>query len=236
MVKKSSKTSSTSGNELLENPEAIRDGISRTESFLKSNAKLVAVIGGAIALAIIGYFVYQYTLANKSREAAEKMHRAEYYFGVDSLEQALNGDGFYYGFLDIIDEYGGTQEGNLARYYAGAIYLQQSEYQKAIGQLEDFSSDDWLLQARAYSLIGDANMELNKYEAAASAYDKAANYKPNKSFTPVYLSKAAFAYEQAGNNSAAADRYKQILDEYQASTIYQDARKQYARLEALASE
>ncbi|MFA0961619.1 tetratricopeptide repeat protein [Roseivirga sp. BDSF3-8] len=236
MVKKTSKTSSNSGNELLENPEALREGIGRTESFLKSNAKLVGIIGGVVALAIIGYFVYQYTMASKSQEAAEKMYRAEYYFGVDSLDQALNGDGFYLGFIDIIEDYGSTKEGNLARFYAGSILLQQGEYQNAISYLEEFSASDLLLQARAYALIGDANMELNKFEEAANAYEKAANYKPNESFTPIYLAKAGFAYEKANNNTAAVDMYKQILDEYQGSAIYQDARKQHARLQAMASE
>lgn len=236
MVKKTSKTSSTSGNEILENPEALRDGISRTESFLKSNAKIVAVVGGVIALAIIGFFVYQYSMASKSQEAAEKIFRAEYYFGVDSLDQALSGDGFYYGFLDVIDEYGSTKEGNLAKYYAGAIYLQKNEYQKAIEYLEDFSSDDWLLQARAYALTGDANMQLENYKEAADLYKEAAGYNPNEFFSPQYLGKAAKAYELAGDYSAAASSYKKIIDEYKSSSDFQAARKQHARLEALASE
>lgn len=236
MVKKTNKTSTTSGNEILENPEAIREGISRTETFLKSNAKLVYIIGGVLALAIIGFFVYKYYMDIQSREAAEKMHHAEYYFGVDSLDVALNGDGFNYGFIDIVDEYGATKEGNLAKYYAGAIYLQKGEFQNAIEYLEEFSSDDWLVQARAYAMVGDANMELGNYGEAASAYDKAANYNANEFFTPGYLMKAAAAYELNNDMSAAADRYKTIVDEYQKSADYQVARKQFARLDALASE
>jgi tetratricopeptide (TPR) repeat protein len=196
----------------------------------------VAIVGGAIALAIIGFFVYQYSIASKSQEAAEKMFRAEYYFGVDSLDQALNGDGFYYGFLDIIDEYGSTKEGNLAKYYAGAIYLKKGEYENALEYLEEFSSSDWLLQARAYSLIGDTHMQLGNYKEAANSYMDAAGYEPNESFTPQYLARAAKAYELADNYSAAADSYKKIIDEYKGSSDYQAARKQYARLQAMASE
>ncbi|MEZ4738127.1 MAG: hypothetical protein R2818_01935 [Flavobacteriales bacterium] len=52
--------------------------------------------------------------------------KAEYYFEIDSLEKALNGDDQWPGFLTIADDFGSTPSGNLANYYLGTIYMQAS--------------------------------------------------------------------------------------------------------------
>ena len=39
--------------------------------------------------------------------------------------------------------------------YAGVSYLKQGKFELARLYLEDFSSSDLLIQARAYSLVGD---------------------------------------------------------------------------------
>ena len=125
------------------------------------------------------------------------MFQAVYYFEADSLDKALNGDGNNLGFLDIADEYGITDAGNLANYYAGVSYLKQGKFELARLYLEDFSADDLLIQARAYSLVGDSYMEEEKYDDAAKYYNKAANYKPNKYFSPTYLMKRSLGLRKA---------------------------------------
>ncbi|MEL7006031.1 MAG: tetratricopeptide repeat protein [Bacteroidota bacterium] len=160
------------------------------------------------------------------------MFQAIYYFESDSLDLALQGDGNNLGFLDIIEEYGITDAANLANFYVGAAYLKQGKHKLARLYLEDFKSDDLLIQARAYSLIGDAYTELGELDNAADSYQKAADYKPNKYFTPRYLMKAAFAYEEAGDTAAAIKAYDTIIEEYWDSTEFQNAKKYRARLDS----
>jgi tetratricopeptide (TPR) repeat protein len=222
--------------EVYESPEALRERLSQGEAFLEKNLKWVILVGGIIALAVAGVFIYNYWQDRQNAKAQEEMFRAVFYFENENWERALSGDGNYPGFLEIIDNYGRTDAANLANYYAGIIYLRQGEYQSAIEHLDDFSSDDILVQARAYALIGDAHMELQQFDQAGKQYDKAADYRTNKFFTPQYLEKAALAYEQAGNRSAAIDRYSKIIDNYYGANEYENARKQKARLEAMASK
>jgi len=159
------------------------------------------------------------------------MFQAVYYFESDSLELSLNGDGNNLGFLDIISEYGIAPAGNLANYYAGACYLKQGKYELARLYLEDFKSKDLLVQARAYSLVGDSYMEEQNYEQAASFYSKAASNNPNKYYTPTYLMKEALAYEKLNDTAKAISAYQKIIDNYWESAEYQNARKFKARLE-----
>jgi TolA-binding protein len=75
-------------------------------------------------------------------------------------------------------------------------------------------------------------MEEEKYEDAASFYNKAANYKPNKYFSPAYLMKEALAYEKLNQNDKAIEVYDKIIQQYWESSEYQNARKLKARLES----
>jgi TolA-binding protein len=148
---------------------------------------------------------------------------------------ALNGDGNSAGFLEIAKKYGNTEAGNLANFYAGVIYLRQGAYPAAIAYLDDFSASDFLVQARAYSLVGDAHMEQEKYEEAVKHYLKAANYRPNKQFSPRYLMKAALAYEKLNNKAEAIKIYTRVIDEFWDAPEVQNAKKHKARLESSAS-
>lgn len=218
--------------DLLENPEVIQEKLVDIESWFERNPKLVISIAAGIMLLVGGFFGYRYYIGNQDGIAQNEMYQAVRYFEADSLNLALNGDGNNLGFLQILDDYGRTDAGNLANYYTGAIYLKQGKYPLAIFHLEDFSASDLLVQARAYSLMGDAYMEQKDYENAAKYYDKAAGYKPNKEFTPTYLMKAALAYEKLNKNDKAKAAYQTIIDKYWESAELQNARKFKARLES----
>ncbi len=229
-VKNKNKSQSSAGNDLLENPEALAESFSKTEEFINNNKTLVFGAFAVVVLIVGGLFGFKSYKNSQNEQAQSEMFQAIYYFESDSLTLALNGDGNNLGFIDIIDEYGITDAANLANFYAGTAHLKQGKYELAILYLEDFKSDDLLVKARTYSLIGDANVELEDYAAAADAYQKAANYKPNKFFTPIYLMKAALAYEKNGDTASAIEAYDKIIEEYWESTQYQNARKYRAAL------
>jgi predicted negative regulator of RcsB-dependent stress response len=220
----------------LERPEALQQELSKTEHFFKTNQKVVFILGGIIALAIAGIFGYKYYTNQQDETAQKEMFQAVYYFEAEDYEQALNGDGMNYGFLDIIENYGMAEAANLAHYYAGVSFIKQGQFQEGIDHLKQFSSSDLLVQARANALIGDAFMQLEQYGNAADYYGKAADNNENKFFTPQYLMKKAVALEKQENYSAAADAYAQIVNNYPTSYEFQEARKHQARLEALATK
>jgi tetratricopeptide (TPR) repeat protein len=219
-------------NELLENPQALAEKLQGAETWAEKNPKTIIGISVVIALLLAGYFTFQYYKDGQEREAQEEMFQAIYYFEADSLELALNGDGNNLGFINIIDDYGVTDAAKLANYYAGVAYLKQGKFDVARLYLEDFSADDLLVQARAYSLIGDTYMEEQKYEDAAKFYQKAADYKPNKQFSPAYLMKAALAYEKSKQNEKAIEAYDKIITNYWDAPEYQNARKFKAQLDS----
>lgn len=223
-----------SGIEILESAEALQKEISKAENFFNSNKKVLSVVGGAviaIALAIVGY---NYWIKQQTAETQTAMFDSVYYFEADSLDLALQGTGGNAGLLEVAENYGATPAGNLAKYYVGVAYMKQGKFDDAISFLVDFSSNDLVVQGKAYALIGDAYMEKGNTEEAISYYNKAADYKPNKQMTPNYLMKLATAYEVAGNSKGAIEAYSELIEKYPTAQSVLAATKYKSKLETEA--
>jgi tetratricopeptide (TPR) repeat protein len=210
---------------------AVEEALSKSEVFIEKNQKILIIILGAIALLVIAYFGFQrFYLIPQEKEAQSQMFMAEKYFEQDSLKLALNGDGMYPGFLQIINDYGMTKSAKLAHYYVGIISLNDGKYQEAIDHLEKFSLKDEIVSPMAKGAIGDAYMELGKVDKAAEYYLEAADLKKNDFTTPVFLQKAAWAYEELGNKEKALQAYDRIRLEYPRSAEARDIDKYITRL------
>ena len=234
MAKKETKKSEQ--NELIENPEVIAEKLVPGEDFLKSNSKILAGILAVAVVLIGGVLFLQYNTQQQNEKAQAEMFQAVYFFEQDSIDFALNGDGINKGFLTIIEDYPRTDAANLSHFYTGSIYLSQKKFEDALTHLEEFSTEDYLVQAKAYSLIGDANLELGKTEEAIAQYTKAARTNENKYMSPKYLAKLAVAQEEAGKIEDAIKTYTEIEEKYYESFEFAVARKHKARLEGLAAK
>lgn len=222
--------------EILENPDVLAERLTHgSEDFVKKNRNVLIGLFAVIAAAIVGGFLYFNYRNTQNTEAQAAMFQAVYYFEADSLNAALKGDGQYKGLLAVADQYGNTKAGNLAKFYAGVALLKQGKYQDALKYLEDYKSDDLILQGRAYALQGDANLELGKKAEAAELYTKAADYKGNEFFSPQYLLKAGIAHELNNNYKAALDVYNRIINSYVNAPEVNDAKRYKARAELLAA-
>jgi len=224
------------GIEILESTEALQQEFGKAEHFLKKNQTLLTYIGGGILAIILGVVGYNYWSKSQDEEAQVAMFNAVYAFEADSLKQALSGTGGNEGLLSIASNYGSSDAGNLANFYAGVALVKQAKYDEAIEHLKSFSSSDLLVQGRAYALIGDAYMEKKNTDEAISYYKKAIDYKPNKFFTPLYLMKIAAAYETLKDNKSALDAYTKILNDYPESGEVTNAKKYKSKLEGIVGE
>ncbi|MGV8114201.1 MAG: tol-pal system YbgF family protein [Lentimicrobium sp.] len=210
---------------------AVEEALSKSEVFIEKNQKLLGIIAGAIALLVLAYFGFQrFYLMPREKEAQSQMFMAEKYFEMDSLKLALNGDGMYPGFLGIIEDYGITKSAKLAHYYAGIIYLNEGQFEEAISHLQKFKLKDNMVLPMAKGAIGDAYMELGKTGEAADNYLKAADTYKNDFTTPMFLQKAAWAYEETGSTEKALKAYERIRLEFPRSAEARDVDKYIARL------
>ena len=111
--------------------------------------------------------------------------------------------------------------------------MKLGNYENAIKYLTEFSSSDLLIQARAYSLAGDAYVEISDLENAIYYFKKASNENPNEYFTPNYLLKLALVYEEIGDLNSALVTYEEIIEDFKNSPEYQTSVKNKSRIEGL---
>lgn len=209
----------------------VEESLSRTEHFIEEHQKGLINLGIALIAVVLGFYaIRNYYIVPREADATAQMFMAQKYFEKDSLKLALNGDGNYPGFLAIIDDYKWTSASNLSHYYAGICYLKQGKFQDAIDQLKKFSGKDELVAPMAVGAIGDAYMELNQPEKAASEYESAANLRENKLTTSLFLQKAAFAYEELKNFDKALTIYEKIKTKYPNSMEAQEVDKYIAKI------
>lgn len=206
-------------------------------NFWDANGKKIGTVLAAIVVIIGGYYAYKtYVSTPKENKAAEAMFQAEAYYKMDSVKLALNGDNLNPGFLKIISKYSGTKAANLAHFYAGNCYLRLGDFNNAVKQLKDFSTDAVQIQARATALLADAYSELGKKEEAAETYKKAGTmFEEDDSNSPEYLFRAGYLYEIMGKTKEAIETYKLIKKKYPRSALPaaqggQDIDKYLARL------
>lgn len=220
-------------NNPVDNLGEVESALTKTEQFLEGNQKLIGIIIGAIIIVAAGYLgTRKFYLEPRGKEAQQQMFQAQNYFEKDSFNLALNGDGSNPGFLDIIDNFGSTTAGNLAKYYAGISYLHLGKYNEAIDYLKKFSTDDILLGPIAVGAEGDAALELGQKDKALDLYKKAYDSNSNLLTAPVYMMKAAELLENSNKNDEALKLYQTIKDKFPTSTEGRNIDKYIARVKS----
>jgi tetratricopeptide (TPR) repeat protein len=206
----------------------------RTELFLEKNKKNLTIGAVAIVGVVAAALAYQYGYAKpRAAEASELVWKAEYYFEIDSLDKAMNGDDQWPGFLEVADKYGNTPSGNLAHYYLGTIYMKKGEYEAAIAEFKQADLGDDVLRVMAVGNQGDALVELGRTDEAVKLFEKAAGMAKNDFTTPMYLMKAGILHQQAGKWKDAAKAFKRIAEEFPTSSEASQARKYAGHAEAM---
>ncbi|MBK8722829.1 MAG: tetratricopeptide repeat protein [Saprospiraceae bacterium] len=206
----------------------------KATSFWDHNRNLILGVVGGLILVVGGWFGYNNLIKGpKQQRAVDQMFQAELMFEKDSFQLALtNPGGGYSGFIDIINNYGGTPAGNTAKYYAGICYLNMGDFENAVKYLEDYSPSGTIIPAVKYSALGDAYAEQNKMDEAEKNYKKAAAETPNDVVTPYMLKKLGLFYEKQNKNDLAMKAYQDVKNEYLRSSDGRDIEKYIIRLQS----
>lgn len=221
--------------QLKEDNIDISDKIGKAESYITDNKKSLSVILGAVVGVVAIYLGYQQFVVKPQEENARKeMFVAEQYFGKDSVNLAIKGDGSFPGFKEITENYGSSQSGNLAQYYLGVSYLKKGEYANAIEALKAYDAEDDITGALALGGIAGANLELGNTDEALDYYKKAADWDENNFTRPLFLMKEAMVYELKKDYKSSLAIYNQIKTDFPNSTEARDIDKYIGRAEALA--
>lgn len=214
------------------------DAVNKLDAFWKKNSKVITYISLGVILVIGGWYAYKQFVVKPNEEKAQAaIFKAEEYYRLDSLNKALNGDGVNKGFLYVINNYGGTKTGELARYYAGVIYLRQNDYDNAIKHLKEFDTDSKLIQAIAWGRLADAYSEKGDKSKAVDLYKKAGRHFPEEEVnSSEFLFRAAQLLELDNKKEEAIDIYKELKERFPKTDKGGQADRYIYRLEVQPNE
>lgn len=210
----------------------VAEAVSKTEAFFQENGKKVMLSLLAVVILVVGGYLYKSVIVDGNAEkASELIIEAQDRFGVANPDfaLALNGDENGAGFLDVLEKYGSTPAGNLAKHYAGICYLRLGDLDNAEKYLAMYDAVDELtaevVNAQNLGLRGDIAVEKGNYEAAVALYKKAVAASENIYTAPLYLYKQVLVYATLGNAAEAEKCYQTLQAQYPMAVETRDAEK-----------
>lgn len=211
----------------------VAEAVSKTEKWFEENGKKVIIALVVLLILVGGSYAYKYFVVDKNEAAAsELIVAAQENFAAENpnYELALNGDESGAGFLDVIEQYGSTNAGNIAKHYAGICYLRLGDLDNAAKYLAEYNAVGGsvvaeIIDAQNLGLQGDVAVEKGNYAEAVKLFGKAVDASENNYTAPYYLLKKAAALAAAGEAEAAKACYKSIVVKYPNSAEAREAEK-----------
>ena len=202
----------------------VGEAVSRSEEFINKNKKTIIGVVCAIVVLIAGsVLVSTQYLKPREQKAAEALFAGERYFQNGDYETALNGDqNEYAGFEAVIDEFGGTKAGKLAKAYAGLSLAKLGRYEEAIPYLKGFKGNDAMVAPSVLAALGNCYAHVGDEAQAAATLVKAARKADNNLLSPAYLVQAGQIYEKLGQKADALNVYQEVKDKYYGSAQAMD--------------
>ncbi|MEG2614511.1 MAG: tetratricopeptide repeat protein [Alistipes sp.] len=212
--------------------ESLGSVMNKTELFFENNGKkLTYVLLGLIVVAALIFGYRSFIAAPRVTKAADLIAEAQYRFeaATPDYKLALEGDENGAGFLDVVDQYGSTPSGNLAKHYAGICYLKMGDLDNAATYLAKYAAVKGIvgaiINAQNLGLQGDIAVDKADYAKAVKLFVQASEAAENDLTAPMYLQKAGMAEQAQGNTAQAVEFYQRILDDYPSSAAAREAEK-----------
>ncbi len=200
------------------------------KSFYEDNQTTIFSVVGIIAAIIIVAVLYTSKTGESNLSASVELTRVIKTYDAGLYQQAIEGKPGTQeiGLAKIVDEYGGSEQGELARIYLANAYYYTEQYDKAMEEFDNYSGSDNLLVAAALAgKAGCYEIEGN-YELAAEYFSKAADVSKYVPSNPTYLLNAGINYLKIKNNSEAKSLLSKVKKDYSTSIAAREVDKYLA--------
>lgn len=206
----------------------------KATGFYEQNKKNIQYGILAVVAVVVLIVVYVNNRSGNDEKAMTELGKVYSLYDNNQFQLAVDGvpERNISGLKSVVDNYGGTHSGELARFYLANAYYQLGKYDEALSQFEDFSTDNELLVVSRLAGIAACQEAKGMYGDAASNFEKAATkYAKDVNVAENYFH-AARNYVKVGNKERALEIYKKIKKEYPKSTYVRDIDRHIAQVSA----
>ncbi len=193
----------------------------------ETNKKLLTNVGIAIVVLAAGGWFYINNNRTNNEKAANEFAKLFSYYDNGQYQLAINGlpEKNVRGLQAIVNDYGSTKYGNVAKFYLANSYFNTGEYDKALEAYDDANLDVPILEASRVAGVAACYEVKANYADAAKYFEKAGKSNANDPNAAEYLSNAARNFVKAGNKEQAIELYKLIKKEHSSSAAARDAER-----------
>jgi tetratricopeptide (TPR) repeat protein len=203
-----------------------------TTGFYEKHKRNIHIGITAVVVIVLALVVYLKNRSDNDALAMAQLGKVHSLFDAGSYQAAIDGvaERNIPGLKSIVDNYGGTPSGELARFYLATALYELRKYDEALEQFKDFSASDELLVVSRYAGIAQCLEAKGIYREAAENYEMAATKNVKDVAAAENLNNAARNFALAGDKEKAVELYKRLKKNYPLTTFGREADRYIAEL------
>lgn len=202
--------------------------------FYEENQSKVLIVVGAVVVVIAAIVLYSAKLSEDNIKATTELSRVLPIFEAGSYQEAIEGRAGTntIGLMQIVQEFSGTEQGEIAKVYLAHSYYYQENFAKALEYYDDYAGDNELFKATALAGKAACYEALEDYELAAKYYRDAAFISEFNPSNSEYLLRAGLNYIDAGFQEEAKNAFTRIKEDYSETQIGRQIDKYLSLIES----
>ena len=201
--------------------------------YVDENKSRVFTYAGVFAVLIVVIIFYINHKNQQNKEAGIQLARVINLYDNGAYLEAIEGQAGtnILGLKKIVEEYGSTENGEIAKIYLANSYNMLGKYDDALKYYEDYDGSLSMYKATAFAGEAGCYADKNEYEKAADLYKKAAHVTDSDVMNPDYLLHAGINYLNAGKSNEAKEMFEKIKKDYNTSSAYREVNKYLAQVD-----
>jgi tetratricopeptide (TPR) repeat protein len=188
--------------------------------YIQENLNRLAIYAGILVVVILAIVLFANNKKKNNDLAGTELARVMNIYDSGNYLEAIEGRAGtkLIGLKKIVDNYGSTDNGEIAKIYMANAYSYLGKLDDANKYYQDYSGSNNIFKATA--LAGQASYQAFKknYDKAADLYKKAAFVSDEDVLNPEYLLQAGLNYISEGKYSEAKELFAKIKKDYATST------------------
>ncbi|MCB0731755.1 MAG: tetratricopeptide repeat protein [Ignavibacteriae bacterium] len=204
----------------------------KSQEFFDEYKQKLIIIAGSLAVIVLAILWYVNKKSDDNLKAASQLSEIVSYFDMGQYQKAIDGEPGtqLIGLNNIVDNYGSTEQGEIAKIYLAKSYYALGNYDQALEYYSDYSGDSKLHQSSAFAGMAACYEQKGQFEDAADLYKKAANTYDLKSQKSEYLLNSGINYIKAGNKEEAKDLLETLKNDFKTTVAAREVEKYLSQL------
>jgi TolA-binding protein len=194
-------------------------------TWYEKHKKNISIAITVLVLAIVATVVFIKNRSDNNERAMAQLGDVYALFDSGQYQAAIDGipERNIPGLKSIVENYGSSPSGELARFYLANAYYQMGRYDEALRQFEDFTASDEMLTVSRYAAMAGCFEAKGAFKEAAENFEKAATKYAKDVNAAENLNNAARNFGLVGDKEKAIELYKRLKKNYPTSVYAREA-------------